>query len=91
VAVVHLKVEGRVQGVGFRWFVRQEAEGLGLAGWVRNTPDGAVEIAARGDEGAIASLVATAGMGPPGSLVTAVNHIAPPAGTDYPEPFGIVT
>jgi acylphosphatase len=89
--VVHLKVEGRVQGVGFRWFVRQEAEGLGLAGWVRNTGDGAVEIAACGGDGALASLVAKAGKGPPGSLVTAVNHMAPPAGTDYPEPFRIVT
>lgn len=41
-------VRGRVQGVGFRWFVEREAHILGISGWVRNNPDGSVEVLAQG-------------------------------------------
>jgi acylphosphatase len=41
-------VRGRVQGVGFRWFVEREAQVLGIAGWVRNNVDGSVEVLAMG-------------------------------------------
>ena len=41
-------ISGRVQGVGFRWFVEREAQILGIAGWVRNDPDGSVEVLAIG-------------------------------------------
>ena len=41
-------VRGRVQGVGFRWFVEREAHILGIAGWVRNNADGSVEVLAQG-------------------------------------------
>ena len=44
--VQHFLVKGRVQGVGFRWFVQREAAELGLRGWVRNTDDGHVEVLA---------------------------------------------
>ena len=53
---VRLRVEGRVQGVGFRWFVRETAVGLGLGGWVRNLPDGSVEVSAVGDAAALERL-----------------------------------
>jgi acylphosphatase len=46
-------VKGRVQGVGFRWFVHREAAGLALRGWVRNTESGHVEVVASGDEASL--------------------------------------
>ncbi|HEX5283427.1 MAG TPA: acylphosphatase [Bryocella sp.] len=46
--VLHFLIRGRVQGVGFRWFVHREASELGLRGWVRNTDDGSVEVVAAG-------------------------------------------
>ncbi len=51
-------VRGRVQGVGFRWWVRAQALELGLSGHARNTSDGRVEVVAEGDEGALARLLA---------------------------------
>ena len=50
VMVRHYIVKGRVQGVGFRWFVQREAYEIGLRGWVRNTSDGDVEVLAAGSE-----------------------------------------
>ena len=47
---IHLEVHGRVQGVGFRWYIVEKAQELDLAGWVRNRPDGRVELVAEGDE-----------------------------------------
>jgi acylphosphatase len=90
VAVIHLEIEGRVQGVGFRWFVRERASALGIAGWVRNTDSGDVEVAARGEDESVASLVADIGRGPAGALVRSVRHLAPDPATEYPNPFRIV-
>ncbi|MFB3814054.1 MAG: acylphosphatase [Terriglobales bacterium] len=49
-------VRGRVQGVGFRWFVEREAQELGIAGWVRNNYDGSVEVLATGTREQLARL-----------------------------------
>lgn len=51
-------VSGQVQGVGFRYWVRQEAQSLGLAGWVANLPDGTVEVVAEGPLETCESLLA---------------------------------
>ena len=66
---IHLRVEGRVQGVGFRWFVRERARARGVAGWVKNLPDGGVELEAEGTGDALSALVAAVRVGPPGSHV----------------------
>lgn len=65
-------VSGRVQGVGFRWFVRREARALDLEGWVRNEPDGSVRIEAEGPRPALESLAGQVEKGPSGSRVDAV-------------------
>ncbi len=70
--VRHYLVLGRVQGVGFRWFVHREASELGLCGWVRNTDEGAVEIIAAGEEADLAELRTAIGRGPRGSRVDQV-------------------
>ena len=62
-------VHGRVQGVGFRYFVQKAAGRLGLTGDVANNPDGTVEIVVEGDEEAVAELVAAVRKGPPLSRV----------------------
>jgi acylphosphatase len=67
--VLHFLVQGRVQGVGFRWFVHREASELDLRGWVRNTEDGDVEIVASGTAEDLAELRASLRKGPRGSRV----------------------
>jgi len=69
---IHLRVEGRVQGVGFRWFVREQARALGVAGWVRNLPDGCVELQAEGPDDALAAFTARVRSGPAAAEVRAV-------------------
>jgi acylphosphatase len=53
----HLLVRGRVQGVGFRWYTREQAEARKLAGWVRNLKDGTVELEVEGEAALIEELV----------------------------------
>lgn len=64
-----LKVTGRVQGVSFRAWTREKARELGIAGWIRNCPDGSVEAHLEGDEEKVRWLIDLIGEGPPGSRV----------------------
>jgi acylphosphatase len=73
--IVRVEVRGVVQGVGFRWFTREHARRLELAGWVRNRADGCVEVAASGSETAIAELLATLAKGPAGARVDRIVHL----------------
>jgi len=70
---IRFVVTGRVQGVGFRWFVRAEARPLGLNGWVRNRADGAVEGEVEGRDDAIEALIPCLEVGPPSAIVTNVD------------------
>jgi acylphosphatase len=62
-------VTGRVQGVGFRWYVMSRARSLGLDGWVRNTRDGSVEVWAEGPVLDLESLESSLRKGPSGAMV----------------------
>jgi len=62
-------VRGRVQGVGFRWFVEREAQILQIAGWVQNNPDGSVEVLAMGTREQLAGLRSRLQEGPRASRV----------------------
>ena len=68
-------ISGRVQGVGFRYFVRLQAQGLGLAGWTRNLSDGRVEVYAMGNAGALDDLAAALHKGPQLSDVRGVEQL----------------
>jgi acylphosphatase len=74
-------VHGLVQGVGFRWHARRKAEELGLSGWVRNRPDGAVECLIEGAEASVEAMLAWLGRGPPPAQVERLEvGPAPPSG-----------
>ncbi len=69
--VKHLEISGRVQGVGFRYFVVRAARELGLTGWVRNRHDGSVEAMVAGEAAAVDALIDSARRGPAQAMVTA--------------------
>jgi acylphosphatase len=77
----HFIVAGRVQGVCFRMYAREKAERLGLTGWVRNCPDGTVEITAEGESAALREFRAWCAHGPPYARVAAVDvEVVEPTG-----------
>ncbi len=75
-------VRGRVQGVGYRWFVEAEARALGLAGWVRNNPDGCVEVLAAGSREQLLALRGRLQQGPRAARVDAVEEWEAPRPPD---------
>lgn len=74
IAGLYVKIEGRVQGVGFRFFVREHAQKLNLVGWVRNTFEGNVEAYAEGEKDKLDRWLTTLHEGPRSSFVTKVNQ-----------------
>lgn len=79
------RVRGVVQGVGFRWWTRREAVSIGVAGTVRNDPDGSVRVTAWGEDAALAELERRLGVGPPGARVEGVELLSSPSS---PAPAG---
>lgn len=84
---VRLRVRGLVQGVGFRWSLCREAQGLRLRGWVRNRSDGSVEALAWGAAEAVARLLAWAAQGPPAARVSRVEVLEAAPEVDPTEGF----
>lgn len=78
---MHLRLRGRVQGVSFRFYARQRAHMLGLAGWVKNCSDGTVEAVAEGPADAVEAFIAWAREGPPAAEVEGID-------LDWEEPRG---
>lgn len=68
----HVLITGRVQGVGYRWATQQRAQQFGVAGWVKNLPDGRVEAVFAGDATAIERMLAWCWEGPPAAAVEEV-------------------
>jgi len=80
---IHVRVGGRVQGVGYRAFVEREAAARGLSGWVRNRRDGSVEAVLCGTETAVAAMLEACREGPPHARVdevTILDEVAPVEG-----------
>jgi acylphosphatase len=72
---VHVRVEGRVQGVGYRAFMEMTAHELGLQGWVRNRRDGSVEAVLQGQEPAVSEALERCKVGPPAAVVSRVEVV----------------
>jgi acylphosphatase len=86
---LHVVIRGRVQGVGFRWFVREAARKLNVAGWVKNHRDGSVEVAADANTEALDAFRRLLAEGPTGATVLSVDELE--TGNDVLErPFTIV-
>jgi len=80
ITALHVIVEGRVQGVGFRAYVEREARQRGLKGWVRNRSDGSVEAVFCGEEEDVQSMIVACHRGPRMSLVRNVKSEPHPPG-----------
>jgi acylphosphatase len=70
----HLKIRGRVQGVGFRYFATKKADEHGVKGWVKNMPDGSVEVFLSGDEVSVSRMKKLLYSGPVAAHVTSVEE-----------------
>ena len=81
----HVRVTGRVQGVFFRGWTHDQANELGVTGWVRNCPDGSVEAHLSGEESAVQELIDRLHGGPPAAVVSQVDvtELEPQAGERF--------
>lgn len=79
---LHALVSGRVQGVGYRWFVMRHAHSLRLTGWVRNLPDGRVELEAEGARAQLDALLTVLRRGPRNAIVSSMLETWGPARSD---------
>jgi acylphosphatase len=68
-------VQGKVQGVGFRWFVRERARRLGVAGWVRNETDGTVQILVGGPTPLVSRFLTELNVGPPNAIIESIREV----------------
>jgi acylphosphatase len=79
-----IRIRGRVQGVGYRDYLRDEADRLGVTGWVRNRADGSVEAVVQGSAEAVERILSWARRGPPAARVAQLSAEAPAAEFDRP-------
>lgn len=80
----HLRIDGRVQGVGYRAALAAAAESAGISGWVRNRRDGSVEAVVQGSPEAVEKILAWARHGPPAARVAGVGAQAAQGDLDRP-------
>lgn len=87
-----LRIRGRVQGVGYRAFVHEQATRLKLCGWARNRSDGSVEALVGGDAASVEALIALLRRGPPGARVAELlqQDAAPDALAGHGDSFGVL-
>jgi acylphosphatase len=84
----HLHISGIVQGVGYRYYTRREAQGLGLTGWVRNLPDGRVEAVLQGTREQVERMIGWCYRGPDEARVSDIQVAYEAADDGFPD-FGI--
>jgi len=81
---MRVRIRGRVQGVGFRWYARVQARRLGVAGWVANCPDGTVEVAASAEQSRLDQFRRALQRGPDGAVVEGIDDLTPVDDHDFP-------
>lgn len=87
--MIHIKIYGRVQGVGFRSFVRDKGENLGLSGWTRNRISGCVEVLADGSQKQIDDFLLYCHKGPFFARVDRIEPVSVPDAPIFPIEFGL--
>jgi len=87
---VHLLIKGRVQGVLYRASAKAAAERLHITGWVKNTPEGHVEVLACGEEGSLRQFVEWCRRGPEQAVVSSVTELFEKPAGDTIKGFNIV-
>lgn len=88
--VKHLILSGRVQGVGFRHFTTQQANELGIRGWVKNLPDGRLETVIAGTKKDVEEMVQRMEKGPRMASVSEISELDPPETMDQFKSFSVV-